>query len=94
MKKLYSIVGVLFVAVIVFGMLNLNFSSNVASDSLEIKDIQARVSQLQEDNQILQAKILKFQTMEMLASRASDLGFVEANNYISLHEPVEVAVRQ
>lgn len=90
-KKLYF--PIIFLTILAFGLelVNINLSSRLASDSMAVKKLQDQIAAISEHNEILNTKVLDLTSFETLASRAADLGFVQANNYISLGNQVKLS---
>lgn len=65
-------------------LLNIHLSGKLASDSVEVKKLQLSIAKLEEENQILNSKVLSQTSFEAVASKAAQLGFVEDHRYISL----------
>lgn len=76
------------------GLLSIHLSSKLASDSVEVKNLQLSIDAMNEKNQIIQSKILQETSFETIASRAAELGFVEADHYISLQKNVKLSLSQ
>jgi len=94
MKKLYFLIIVLTLTAVGLGLLQIHVSSRLASNSIEVKNLQANIDTLKEKNQILNSKVLELTSFETLASRAAELGFVEAGNYLSLHKNAKLSLSQ
>lgn len=93
MRKIYILIVVLAIVSGVLGLINIHLSSKLASDSVEVKKLQTDIAKLEEKNQILKSEILEITSFEVLASRAAELGFVEATEYISLHKDAQLSLR-
>lgn len=84
-RKIYLVAILLSAIAFVLELINIQLSSRIASDSVTVKKIQERIGMQLEKNQILQAKVYELTSFEAVASRAAELGFKEADSYISLH---------
>ncbi len=93
MKKINILIIVLVLIAGVLQGVNIFLSNKVAADSLEAASLREKIEKLEEKNQLVHAKVLELASLEQIASRAAQLGFVEKDNYISLYSPLEVAVR-
>lgn len=94
MKKIYFLITILVIIAGTLGLLNIHLSSKLASDSVEVKKLQANIDALSEKNQIVHSKILEVTSFETLASRAAELGFIEASHYISLQKNIKLSLSQ
>ncbi len=94
MKKIYFLIILLIVVTGFLGLVNIHLSTKLASDSVEVKKLQISIDNLEEKNQIINSKILEIASFETLASRAAELGFKDASNYISLHKNAKLSLKQ
>lgn len=85
-RKLYIPVAILLIATIILELLNIHLSGLLASDSVAVKKLQTNIAKLDEENQILNSKVLSQTSFETVASKAAELGFVQSNSYISLRQ--------
>ena len=92
MKKIYTFILILAAFAGILELFNLHLSGKIASDSVEVKKIQKNIAELEEKNEVLNSQVLSYASLETVASRAADLGFATAQNYIFLNSPVEVAL--
>lgn len=90
-RKIYLSIIVLSITALVLELVNIHLSGRIASDSVAVKIIQERIGKQAERNQIMQSKVLELTSFENVASRAGELGFKEADSYISLHKSIKVA---
>lgn len=93
MKKLYILILLLAITAGALGLVQINLAGRLAADSVEVKKLQINIGKLEEKNQILNSQILEITAFEILASRAAELGFIEATNYISLHKDAKLSLR-
>lgn len=92
MKKIYTFVLMLAAIAGILELFNLHLSGKIASDSVEVKKIQKNISELQEKNEVLNSQVLSLASLDIVASKAANLGFMQTQNYIFLNSPVEVAL--
>lgn len=85
-KKLYIAVALLLVATIGLELLNIHLSGRLASNSITVRKLQDSIAKLNEENQILNSKVLAQTSFETVASKAASLGFEQRNQYISLRK--------
>lgn len=93
MKK-YTLLILLFIIAVFLELYNIYLLNKVTTDSIYAPKIQGKISSYEESNMVLKTEILKYSSINMIASRASDLGFVEPKQYISFYAPLTVAVRK
>jgi uncharacterized membrane protein (Fun14 family) len=85
-KKLYLPVAVLLLLTIGLELLSIHLSQKLASDSVMVKKIQSNIAKLDEENHILNSKVLAQTSFEVISGKAAVLGFVEGPAYISLRK--------
>lgn len=86
-KKLYLPVVLLLLLTIGLELLSIHFSQKLASDSVMVKKLQTNIAKLDEENHILNSKVLSQTSFEVISQKASVLGYVEGPSYISLRKP-------
>ncbi len=87
MNKLLTIIVILLaVSAVGLELLNIHLSSKLASDSVSVKNLQSRIAALDEENQILNSKVLDQTSFEAISQKAAQLGFVSNQSYISLRQ--------
>ena len=91
MKFIYLTIIILALFSGVLELFNLHLSSQLASDSVEVRQMQMDLQKYREKNEILTSQILDFSSFDKLASKAAALGFKESQSYISLNPPVEAS---
>lgn len=93
-KKLTIIVIILTVVTVGLELSNIHLSGSLAADSVAVKSLQSSIAKLNEENQILNSKVLAQTSFEVLSSKAAYLGFVPNNSYISLRSPVKLSLKR
>lgn len=86
-KKLLIPVIILMITTVALELLSIHLSQKLASNSVDVKKLQDNIARLDEENQILNAKLLDQTSFEVLSKKATAMGFVQSSSYISLHEP-------
>lgn len=86
-RTLYLPVVILLLLTIGLELLNIHLSQKVASESTLVKELQDSIAHLEEENHILNTRLLSQTSFEEIARKATALGFVEDAEYISLQEP-------
>lgn len=92
-KKLYIPVVFLLIATIGLELLSINLSGKLASDGVRVKQLQNNIANLDEENHILNSKVLSQTSFESISEKAILLGFIEEPTYISLR-PRHLSYRQ
>ncbi len=85
-KKLYLPVAILLLLTIGLELLSIHLSQKLASDSVMVKKLQSNIAKLDEENHILNSKVLSQTSFEVISGKATALGFVEGPAYISLRK--------
>lgn len=93
-KKLTIIVIILTIVTVGLELSNIHLSGSLAADSVAVKSLQSSIAKLNEENQILNSKVLAQTSFEVLSSKAANLGFVPNNSYISLRSPVKLSLKR
>ena len=86
-KKLYIPVALLLLLTVGLELLSIHLSSKLASDSVSVKKLQDSIANLDEENHILNSKVLSQTSFEVLSEKAKLLGFAPEPTYISLRQP-------
>ena len=94
MKKMNTIVLILFIATVILEVANIFLSNRLTTDSIKATALRDEISVIDEQNQNIRSEILGFTSFDSIASRAATLGFVNAKESISLSSPIEVASSQ
>lgn len=92
----FLIITVILLALFTVGLelTNIHLSGTLASDSVSVKKIQSNIARLDEENQILNSRVLNETAFETISKKAQLLGFVEDHSYISLRSQVKLSYRQ
>ncbi|MDO8269265.1 MAG: hypothetical protein Q7T54_01175 [Candidatus Levybacteria bacterium] len=85
-KKLYLPVILLLLLTVGLELLNIHLSGILASNSTVVRQLQTNIAKLDEENQILNSKVLAQTSFETVASKAAQLGFIGNHSYISLRQ--------
>jgi cell division protein FtsL len=83
-KKL--VVGVLFLAIFVFGFLYVFVTTNIATKGYNIKSLSQKISELDSMNKNLQVEVSNLRSVNILEAKSNDLQMVKAQKveYVSL----------
>lgn len=92
MKKSYIFITLLIVIVLILEVLNIYFSNKVAVDSLHATKLRETIKILDEENSSLRSQILASSSYEVIASRATELGFTTPKRFISLFAPAKLSM--
>lgn len=93
-KALYITVILLFLLAVGLELLNIHLAGKLASDSVTVKKLQQSIARLDEENQILNSKVLQETSFETISEKAKMLGFVVDHNYISLRNDTRLTYQQ
>ncbi len=94
MKKLYIFIVILGIFAIGLEVLNINLSDKLASDGLEVRKIQGNIDLIEEENQVLNIKVLEFTSFDTVSLKAKESGFVQAKNYITLNNQTKLSYKR
>lgn len=94
MRKLYIIIFILFLLAGGLEVLNINLSDKLASDGLTVRKIQENIDKIEEENQVLNVKVLELTAFETISSKAGQLGFVPAKSYLTLKNQTKFSFKQ
>ncbi len=87
-------IGLLTIMAIVVQMISIYVASGKAIDSITATELRAKIESIREDNIAIESNILTFASYTAVASRAATIGFEETKEFVSLYDPVEVALRR
>lgn len=93
-RKLYIPVILLFLLAVGLELANIHLSGKLASDSVTVKKLQQSIARLDEENQILDSKVLKETSFDTISSKAISIGFIEDHSYISLRSDSKFSYQQ
>lgn len=93
MKKISTIlIGLLIVATVVTQGLSIFISNTSSTDSIHASDLAAQLVELSEDNINLESEILTYASYRAVASRAAELGYNQTKEFVSVYDPVRLAL--
>lgn len=94
MKKINFIILFLVVSIFVLQLVNIYFINKISTDSIYAGVMRDKIKKYDEENMVIQSEILEYTTITKISSKAEELGFIEAKEFISLYAPLEIAVRK
>ncbi len=94
MKKIYIFALSLLAVIITVEALYLAQSSAIDSESLRAGEIRVALLEVDEENQILESRILSYSSLLVISSRAAELGFVRPREFIALKDYNSIALKQ
>jgi len=92
MKWLYSVIAILIITIIVLESLDIYLSNSLSTQSLSASKYRREIEELEDQNVVLRAELLKLTSFEVIASHAASFGFVEPKHTISLKLQPQFAV--
>jgi hypothetical protein len=93
MKKLVTSSSILLIAIAVITQGVVIYISNTsAADSIRATKVSLKLNELSEENINIESKILTFASYQAVASRAAVLGFESTRDFVSVYDPVTVAL--
>lgn len=93
-RTLFITVFLLFLLALGLEIINIHLSGKLASDSVTVKKLQQSIALLDEENQILDSKVLQETSFETVSQKAKALGFVTDHSYISLRTDSKFTYQQ
>lgn len=93
MKKLYLSAIILILGIIGVEGLYLTQANTLASESVRAEELKAEISELEERNQILESEVLSRSSLQLVSSRAAEMGFEKPNEFISLKDMSQLAAK-
>ncbi len=67
-------------------------SNTSAADSITATKLSAKIDKISESNIDLQSKILSYASYQRVASRAAELGYKNSPEFISVYDPLPIAL--
>lgn len=93
MKKFVTGSLILLIAVAAVTQAVVIYISNTsATDSIRATKVSLKLNELTEKNINLESKILTFASYQAVASRAAVLGFEKSREFVSVYDPVQIAL--
>lgn len=77
---------------LVLQIISIYISNRVGLNSIASTKIQQNLETLKEKNIELESHILTLASYNTIASRAADLGYADNKDFVSLYDPVHVAI--
>jgi cell division protein FtsL len=94
MKK-YSKYIIIFLisSVFILELVNIYFTNKVSIDSLKAADLQEKIDNLGEENEMIKTDILKYTSIHVIYEKAKKLGFSEPKEQIIIEAPLGIAAK-
>lgn len=94
MKKINFFILILTLLALTLGIINIHITNKVAAESTYVIGLENEIKNLSRSNRLLRSETLTYTSIEWIASRAGELGFVEPRNFISLYSPTPLALKK
>lgn len=94
MRKINLFIIFLIFLVVSLESVSIYLSNKMAADSISVKKLEGEFSSLEQKNQNLKSEFLVLTSFEQVASRAAEVGFIDAKDTITLTSPLPVAVKK
>ncbi|KKQ96165.1 MAG: hypothetical protein A3C27_03905 [Candidatus Levybacteria bacterium RIFCSPHIGHO2_02_FULL_39_36] len=93
MNKIYKLL-IIFLVLVTFllEIASISAANGNAADSLDVTRIREQVESLKEQNLELSESVLGFASYNTISSRAAELGYLSNREFVSLYDPLEVAI--
>lgn len=94
MNKTNTLIVILIAVAVFLEGVHIFLSNRLAANSIFVESLKKESATLEEEDQSLTGRVLEKTSYEYISSRAAALGFVTQSNFISLYDPVQVAVQR
>lgn len=95
MKKILTVTIIILGVITLLTQITSIYVSNTRSlQSIQASELREKLAKLKEKNLLLQSKVLSFASYNTISSKAAELGYKESKDFVSLYDPVEVAVKR
>lgn len=93
MKKFTKGLLILLICVAILTQAVVIYISNTsAADSIHATEVSQKLNALVTENINLESSILSFASYQAIASRAAELGFERSRDFVSVYDPVTIAL--
>ncbi len=93
MKKIYLIATTLLLLLAILEVVYLTQSDALASESMKAEELRAQIEKLEEENSIIHSEILSYSSMQIISSRAAELGYDKPSEIIVLKKQDSIALK-
>jgi cell division protein FtsL len=91
MKRTRLLIGSIFGLVIFLSVVQVTASNRISTTGIELAKLQNELRDVKRQNTLLREKILSQSSLTEIASKAGELGFVEAKNTVFISHPLPIA---
>ena len=91
-KRKLSLTSLVIGLAIVLGLVQLFISHRLATAGESVRILEARAAELEQINLLLEEEIAQTGSLQVVAKRAEELGFVRTDQVVYLTSPVPVAL--
>lgn len=93
MNKIFKLTMIVFASIaLVLQISSIYISNRIGLNSIAATKIQQNLEALKEKNMELESQLLTLAAYNTIASRAADLGYADNKEFVSLYDPVHVAI--
>jgi cell division protein FtsL len=93
MKRARFIIPVLTLVIISLSVIHVIVANRLSTTGIDLYEMQAELTKYKKQNIILHEQVLKLSSLDTIASRAAELGFVEPKQNIVIEGQVPLAKR-
>lgn len=90
--KIY--IGLTLVAIVVLSILRVTVTNTISTNGVDLGKIQEEVKEYKKQNAILHQKVLEVSSLQYIASKAGELGYVDSKKQIVLSSPLPIALKR
>ena len=87
MKRTRLVLGFLIGIVILLSVVQVVASNHISTAGIELSKLQTEIRETKRQNLLLQEKLLSLSALTKIASRAGEMGFIEAKSTIYIQTP-------
>jgi len=93
MKKAIKITTIILVIfAVVTQVVTIFISNNASTDSIKATELSSAIEKLTEENINLESEVLTYASYQAVASRAAELGYQKTREFVSVYDPVKLAL--
>lgn len=91
MKRTKVLLSCLIATVLVLVVIQVVASNRISTAGIELSALQTELKEVKRENSLLREKILTVSSLNLIASRAGELGFIEGKQRVYITDPLPLA---
>ncbi|MBI2033137.1 MAG: hypothetical protein HYT10_01585 [Candidatus Levybacteria bacterium] len=93
MKKPVFFITIIFFIIIILSIVQVSISNSLSTTGIQLSKLEKEIAVYKRDNTLLREEVLSDSSLYNIASKASEMGFVEAKSRVYIGAPLPLAVR-